>query len=74
MEFQACGLPRITTDVRALPEINNDKYGWLIQVAKNGAVDLSSDESLHDLSARIEIGKVFRRLCWWFRKMLFAIV
>jgi glycosyltransferase involved in cell wall biosynthesis len=30
LEFQACGCPVITTDVRALPEINNDDAGWVI--------------------------------------------
>jgi glycosyltransferase involved in cell wall biosynthesis len=35
LEFQACGCPVISTDVRSLPEINNDKCGWVIPVAKN---------------------------------------
>ena len=30
LEFQACGCPVITTDIRALPEINNQETGWLI--------------------------------------------
>ena len=30
LEMQACGCPVITTDRQALPEINNDRYGWLI--------------------------------------------
>jgi len=35
LEFQACGCPVISTDVRSLPEINNNKCGWVIPVAKN---------------------------------------
>ena len=34
LEAQACGLPVISTDVRALPEINNTDCGWLIRVQK----------------------------------------
>lgn len=30
LEFQACGCPVISTDVRALPEINNNDVGWII--------------------------------------------
>lgn len=35
LELQACGLPVITTDIRAFPEINNPAVGWLIKVPKN---------------------------------------
>ncbi len=35
LEMQAAGLPCITTDLRALPEINDDACGWLIPVSKN---------------------------------------
>jgi glycosyltransferase involved in cell wall biosynthesis len=35
LEAQACGLPVITTDSRALPEMNNNQVGWLINVPKN---------------------------------------
>jgi glycosyltransferase involved in cell wall biosynthesis len=35
LEFQAAGCPVITTDVRALPEINDERTGWLIAVPKN---------------------------------------
>lgn len=34
LEFQACGCPVITTDVRALSEINNDNVGWIIPVGE----------------------------------------
>ena len=35
LEAQSCGCPVITTDIRALPEINNDETGWLIEVPKD---------------------------------------
>ena len=31
LEMQACGCPMITTDRQALPEINNDQCGWLLE-------------------------------------------
>ena len=35
LEAQAAGCPVISTDVCALPEINNDDVGWLIEVPKD---------------------------------------
>ena len=35
LEMQSAGLPCITTDLRALPEINNDSCGWLIKIPKD---------------------------------------
>jgi glycosyltransferase involved in cell wall biosynthesis len=35
LEFQAAGCPVITTNIRAMPEINNDTRGWMIEVPKN---------------------------------------
>lgn len=35
LEMQAGGLPVITTNVRALPEINNNNCGWICQIPKN---------------------------------------
>jgi glycosyltransferase involved in cell wall biosynthesis len=35
LEFQAAGCPIITTDVRAMPEINDEHKGWVIAVPKN---------------------------------------
>ncbi len=32
LEMQACGLPCVTTNLRALPEINNDEIGWMLPV------------------------------------------
>ena len=35
LEFQAAGCPVITTNVRSLPEINDNDKGWVIEVPKN---------------------------------------
>ena len=35
LEFQSCGVPVVSTDIRALPEINDNECGWLIPVTKN---------------------------------------
>ncbi len=35
LEFQAAGCPVISTNVRALPEINDNDKGWIIEVPKN---------------------------------------
>jgi len=35
LEFQASGCPVISTNVRALPEINDNDKGWIIDVPKN---------------------------------------
>lgn len=43
LEFQACGCPVISTDVRALPEINNADIGWLIGVRKNDLGEIIID-------------------------------
>lgn len=44
LEGQAAGCATITSDIRALPEINNEECGWLIKVPKlgNGDGDLDS--------------------------------
>lgn len=34
LEAQAAGCPCITTDIRALPEINNDEIGWIIELTE----------------------------------------
>lgn len=35
LEMQAAGVPVISTDIRALPEINNENCGWLIHLPQN---------------------------------------
>ncbi len=60
LEFQACGLPCITTDIGALPEVNNEEIGWLVSVPKGKArrADFSSVEKMRELSCLIEKGLV----------------
>jgi glycosyltransferase involved in cell wall biosynthesis len=35
LEYQAAGCPVISTNVRAMPEINNNEVGWIIEIPKN---------------------------------------
>lgn len=58
LEAQACGLPVISTDVRALPEINNTDVGWIIRVPKNelGEALYSTAEERERLSQQIQAG------------------
>jgi glycosyltransferase involved in cell wall biosynthesis len=41
LEMQACGCPVITTNVRALPEINPENAGWLIRCPLNPMLELT---------------------------------
>lgn len=56
LEFQACGCPVITTDIRALPEINDRSCGWVIEVPKNefGQVVWSEKEEKTEISKCIQ--------------------
>lgn len=58
LEAQASGCPVITTDVRALPEINNNRLGWLIRVPKDelGEAIYATAENRLELSQTIEAG------------------
>lgn len=58
LEFQAAGCPVITTDVRALPEINDPSRGWLIEVPKNhlGEALYTTPEQRSGLSSAIREG------------------
>ena len=58
LEAQACGCPIISTDVRALPEINNNRVGWLIRVPKDelGEAIYATAEDRLELSQDIEAG------------------
>ena len=58
LEMQACGLPVISTDIRALPEINNPSVGWLIHVPKNemGEALYTTVEERALLSKQIQTG------------------
>lgn len=56
LESQACGCPVISTDVMALPEINNNDIGWIFEVPKLefGRPDVYSDEKYLEFSQKIE--------------------
>lgn len=64
LEFQGCGLPCITTNVCSLPEVNNDRVGWLINTSDklDGGADFSTPERMRNLSRRIERG-IVESLC-----------
>lgn len=40
LEMQACGCPVVSTDVNALPEINNIETGWICTLPKNKFGDI----------------------------------
>jgi glycosyltransferase involved in cell wall biosynthesis len=46
LEAQANGMPVITTDISAFPEINNNECGWLIELPKthHGFADVYSND------------------------------
>jgi glycosyltransferase involved in cell wall biosynthesis len=45
LEFQASGCPVISTNLRALSEINNEDCGWLIDVSKSSLKEAFSNTS-----------------------------
>ena len=58
LEMQASGCPVITTNVRALPEINDEEKGWIINVPINqlGEAIYTTAEERQHLSDRIRRG------------------
>jgi len=56
LEMQACGVPVISTDIRALPEINNNECGWIIPIIKNcdGNVSYKNDNDILFLREDVE--------------------
>ena len=56
LEAQACGCPVVTTNIRALPEINNNAVGWIIEVPKdtNGNAILKTAKDREKLDSIIE--------------------
>lgn len=55
LEFHAARCPVITTNVRAIPEISNDKCGWLIELNLNkyGELGITSFEERQIVSQKI---------------------
>ncbi|MET0247260.1 MAG: glycosyltransferase [Sphingomonas sp.] len=58
LEAQAAGCPVITTDIRALPEINDDRQGWMIPVPRDdrGNGLLATAEARRRFSEVLEAG------------------
>lgn len=56
LEGQACGCACITTNVNALPEINNEETGWVVEVERDGHGNshFRTDEECRRLEADIE--------------------
>lgn len=56
LEGQACGCACITTNVNALPEINNEETGWVVEVERDehGNSHFKTDEECRRLEADIE--------------------
>jgi glycosyltransferase involved in cell wall biosynthesis len=57
LEFQANGCPVVTTDVRALPEINNSKCGWVLPVGAKFEATISpldEEERRREFSKTLE--------------------
>lgn len=58
LEAQAAACPVISTDVRAMPEINDDKRGWVIPIPKDhrGTGEIHTHEQRMNLSRIIDAG------------------
>ncbi|MCM1537613.1 MAG: glycosyltransferase family 4 protein [bacterium] len=56
LEFQACGMPVITSDIRALPEINNNDCGYLFHI--DGHMNGKEKQE----NNRRELTKIFKRI------------
>ncbi len=52
LESQACGCPVITTDIRALPEINSGTTGWMIPTRELG--DPRESDNMRQIETQIE--------------------
>ena len=52
LEMQACGCPVITTDRQALPEINNERCGWILDTT--GADLFHGDDFAHYTRHEVE--------------------
>jgi glycosyltransferase involved in cell wall biosynthesis len=57
LEAQAAGCPVITTDIRALPEVNNDEIGWVVKVPK----DDSKNARIKTTSERQQLGSIIAK-------------
>lgn len=57
LEMQAAGVPVVTTNIRALPEINNENCGWIVPINKNefGEALYNKDETREKMRNDLEI-------------------
>ncbi len=66
LEFQAAGCPVISTNVRALPEINDNEKGWIIELPKNrlgeAIYSTESDRSVISDAIRTGLEKVMHEI------------
>ncbi|WP_299106672.1 glycosyltransferase family 4 protein [uncultured Winogradskyella sp.] len=62
LEAQACGCPVITTDIRAIPEINSNEMGWVITVPKdedrNGALATENERTVFASTVKKELNQI----------------
>ena len=67
LEFQASGCPVITTDVRALPEINNKECGWIIPIgekfnAQTSPLDSKSERNSFSQELALNLQNIFNEI------------
>jgi glycosyltransferase involved in cell wall biosynthesis len=62
LEMQACACPVITTNIRALPEINPDEAGWMIRCPLNGSFELSVKSEEEKQRLRISMVEQLKRI------------
>ena len=66
LEAQANGCPVVSTDIRALPEINNDEVGYMIEVSKykngNAKIHLEGDVGQFAQALQEKLERVIRKI------------
>lgn len=67
LEAQAAGCPVITTDLRALPEINNNEIGWVIEVpklkTKNADIDSEDKREVFQNNIEKNLTSILLEIC-----------
>lgn len=66
LESQAAGCPVITTNLRALPEINNEEIGWIINLPldseKNLLINVKEDKNKIQELIEIELDRIITNI------------
>ncbi|WP_160290222.1 glycosyltransferase family 4 protein [Flavihumibacter solisilvae] len=66
LEAQAAGCPVITTNIRALPEINNNEVGWVIEVPQhedgNAKIETAEEREIVSAVIAAELKKILLRI------------